>query len=205
MGVKVKTYSLDEPHGHHGLEAGEFRQAPAGSHQDFHAAVEAENGEDGHDHPKRLDHAGPDMTVLGLQRRLAVSSRGFGGFQDNDGDDLCERILEDGDPGGAWPVAFALSGIGFLLRFHSVEDVFAESPFDGGGGRGELHVHEEEGAYADCFVEGADRVDVAGDRVVVYLGQGYQGEDKRCEDDPDDLTLLFGRAVAAQVHRDESD
>ena len=94
------------------------------------------------------------MTVHGPERGGTVSPRRFGGFQDNDSDDLRDRVLEDCDPGGARPVSFALFGCGLLLPFDGVEEFFTESRVANGGGRRcKLDVEEEEGADADRFVE----------------------------------------------------
>ena len=89
-----------------------------------------------------------------------------------------------------------------MLRFHGVEELFAEC---GGRGRCILDVEQEQGAETDGFVEGADRIDIASDGVVVYLGQRDEGEDEGRESDSNDLALFFGSAIAAQVHEDESE
>lgn len=195
------THSLDETQANDDLEASQLGHTAASFHQRLHAAVEAEDREHCHDNAHGVDEHRPEVSELGSQRGRAVFTSRFRRLGDDDGDDLDDRVLEDRDPSVARPVAFAL-GVRLLLRFHRVEEVFAESARCRGR---ELDVEQEEGAEADCFVEGADRIDVASDGVVVDLGQGNEREYEGRESNSDDLALFSWRAVAIQVHRDESD
>lgn len=191
------TYTLHEAKEDDELEAHQLRKAPSNLQPVLHVSIKLQDSGHSCADAERRDDLDPQVAILGSKRLNAVHTSRLSCLQDDNGKQLRQRVLEDEDPGDAWPVA--VEHIAFFGRFDSIECLVVECA----SWSSKLDVQQEECTQTECLVEVAEWVEIRCGIVAEDLEEGDNGKDEWSKDQSNDLSLLFGASISTKVIEDE--